>query len=56
MAPDDRTRPDGPGKVLIGRFSRYRDVKRAVDSLRVARIPERRITVPRVRASPGARR
>ena len=39
-APD----PTAP-KVLVGRFSRYRDLKRAVDSLRVARIPERRITV-----------
>ena len=34
-----------PRKVLVGRFSRYGDLKRAVDSLRVARIPERRITV-----------
>jgi hypothetical protein len=39
-APDQTAR-----KVLVGRFSRYRDLKRAVDSLRVARIPERRITV-----------
>jgi hypothetical protein len=34
-----------PPRVLVGRFSRYADAKRAVDSLRVARVPERRITV-----------
>jgi hypothetical protein len=39
-APDPTTQ-----QVLVGRFSRYRDLKRAVDSLRVARIPDRRITV-----------
>ncbi len=39
-APDPKTQ-----QVLVGRFSRYRDLKRAVDSLRVARIPDRRITV-----------
>lgn len=32
-------------QIVVGRFRRYRDLKRAVDSLRVARIPERRITV-----------
>jgi hypothetical protein len=32
-------------RVRVGRFSRYRDAKRAVDRLRVARIPERRISV-----------
>lgn len=43
------TAHDVPGptqrRVLVGRFSRYADAKRAVDSLRVARVPERRITV-----------
>jgi hypothetical protein len=32
-------------RVLIGRFSRYRDAKRVVDRLCVGRIPEQRITV-----------
>jgi hypothetical protein len=32
-------------RVLIGRFSRYRDAKRTVDRLAVGRIPEKRITV-----------
>ena len=32
-------------RVPVGRFTTYRDAKRAVDTLRVARIPERRITV-----------
>jgi hypothetical protein len=36
-APDERT--------LVRAFSTYRDAKRAVDRLRVARIPDRRITV-----------
>jgi hypothetical protein len=39
--PMERTAP----RVLVGRFSRYAEAKRAVDSLRVARVPERRITV-----------
>jgi hypothetical protein len=33
-------------RVLVGRFSRYRDLKRAMDALSVvARIPDRRMTV-----------
>jgi hypothetical protein len=32
-------------RVLVGRFSRYKDAKRAVDRLCVARIPQQRITV-----------
>jgi hypothetical protein len=32
-------------RVLIGRFSRYRDAKRVVDRLCVGRIPQQRITV-----------
>jgi hypothetical protein len=32
-------------RVLIGRFSRYRDAKRTVDTLAVGRIPQKRITV-----------
>lgn len=32
-------------RVPVGRFSRYKDAKRAVDRLRVARIPERRISL-----------
>ena len=39
-APEPLERP-----VLVGRFSRYKDAKRAVDRLSVARIPEQRITV-----------
>jgi hypothetical protein len=35
--------PDG--RVLIGRFSRFKDAKRTVDTLAVGRIPEKRITV-----------
>jgi hypothetical protein len=31
--------------VRVGRFSRFRDLKRAVDSLSVARVTERRMTV-----------
>jgi hypothetical protein len=34
-----------PARVPVGRFTTYREAKRAVDTLRVARIPERRITV-----------
>jgi hypothetical protein len=32
-------------RVPVGRFTRYKDAKRAVDRLCVARIPEQRITV-----------
>jgi hypothetical protein len=41
------TAPDASDteRVKVARFSRYKDAKRAVDRLRVARIPERRITV-----------
>jgi hypothetical protein len=42
----DMTAPEPVhARVPVGRFSRYRDAKRAVDRLRVARIPERRISV-----------
>jgi hypothetical protein len=40
------TGPESPDeRVLIGSFSRFRDVKRTVDTLAVGRIPEKRITV-----------
>jgi hypothetical protein len=38
------TAPDGE-RILVQCFSTYREAKRAVDRLRVARIPDRRITV-----------
>jgi hypothetical protein len=34
-----------PRHVHVGSFSRYRDLKRAVDSLSVARVPDKRMTV-----------
>jgi hypothetical protein len=40
------TVPDAAQRqVHVGSFSRYRDLKRAVDSLAVARIPDKRMTV-----------
>jgi hypothetical protein len=40
------TVPDAaPRHVHVGSFSRYRDLKRAVDSLSVARVPDKRMTV-----------
>jgi hypothetical protein len=42
----DITAPESPDRrVLIGRFSRYKDAKRTVDTLAVGRIPKKRITV-----------